>query len=154
MSTWKHSNTKLDYRLLYAHLFITFYTFTFYTLCKIMSWSNENWSRETLISWELISRELISWELIIWELISWHRILWPIREEKNHVITLLSLVYSKSNVGGHCRVTCKAQVQRFSKILQHKSKSGSYVLANQNADFKSRFVLVLEHAHESSLWTI
>ena len=45
----------------------------------------------------------------------------------------------------------RCMVQRFSEILQHKSKSGSYVLANQNADFKSRFELVLEHAHESSL---
>ena len=45
-------------------------------------------------------------------------------------------------------------VQRFSKILQHTSKSGSYVLANQNADFKSRFELVLGHAHESSLCSI
>ena len=34
---------------------------------------------------------------------------------------------------------------------QIKKKNGSYVLANQNADFKSRLKLVLEHAHESSL---
>ena len=42
----------------------------------------------------------------------------------------------------------------YSKILQHKSKREHYVLANQNADFKLRLELVLDHAHESSLWSI
>ena len=51
----------------------------------------------------------------------------------------------------HGQFEKKIAVQQFSEILQLKSKNGSYVLANHNANFKLRLKFVLKHAHESSL---
>ena len=40
-------------------------------------------------------------------------------ESRDHTNTLLSLVDSKSNVGGHCQVTCKAQYRPITLPLAH-----------------------------------